>query len=456
MNKSQYEKYFRDKRITVMGIGLLGRGVGDIQFLASCGAEVIATDLKTKAELKKSLIKLKRFKNISYTLERHLVGDFRGRDIILKGSGVSLDNKYIATAEQVGIPVHMSFGLLLDILNKENIQVTVVGVTGSKGKSTTTGLIEAILKTSGRPYHLAGNIRGVANLPLLKKINEGDIILAELDSWQLQGLHVVKMSPHIAVFTNFFEDHLNYYKGSMRDYFKDKSAIFKYQHEDDYLVLTSASKRAIKKYYRGSITSKKSVARFKHLPKSWEYKIFGKHNEKNLAQAYQVGKLLGVPQTVIKEAITEFKGVSGRFERIGAKNGITFFNDNNSTTPESTVVSLESLRKQYPGRNIILIAGGADKEFHYQKMAKYIARHVKFTLLFSGGATDKLRDCFPARFEDFMETLSMKTALNLAIDQAKRGDIIILSPGAASFGVFDNEYDRNDQYMRYVKNYLKK
>lgn len=456
MKKSQYENYFRDKRITVMGIGLLGRGVGDIKFLASCGADIIATDLKDSVALKKSLLQLKKYKNIAYTLGKHSIHDFRDREIVIKGAGVPLENKYISEAHEENIPVHMSFALVLDVLRKEGIDVTVIGITGTKGKSTTTGIVEAILKKSGLPYHVAGNIRGVANLPLLKKINKGDIILAELDSWQLQGLHTVQISPDIAVFTNFFEDHLNYYEGSMKRYFKDKSAIFKYQTEKDKLVLTDASTKAIRKYFKGTILSKKYVSKFKQLPKSWEYPIFGRHNEKNLAQAYTVGKILDIPQSVIKEALVTFEGVDGRFQYIGTtKEDILFFNDNNSTTPESTITSLQSLRKKYPERNIIMIGGGADKEFHYQKMAKYIARNIKFTLLFSGGATNKLRECFPPRFENYTETLSMKTAFNIAMNHAEAGDIVILSPGAASFGVFNNEYERGDQYLRHIKKYLK-
>ncbi|MCA9351536.1 UDP-N-acetylmuramoyl-L-alanine--D-glutamate ligase [Patescibacteria group bacterium] len=456
MKKAQYESYFRGKEVTVMGIGLLGRGIGDINFLASCGAKVTATDLKDAKALRKSLRQLKRYRSISYTLGKHRVADFRNRDFILKAAGVPLDSRYISVAEEAGIPVHMSFGLVLDILKKEGVNVTVIGITGSKGKSTTTGLVEAILKEADLPYHLAGNVRGIANLPLLKKVNDGDIILAELDSWQLQGLHAVKISPNIAVFTNFFEDHLNYYDGSMRTYFKDKSAIFRYQTEDDFLVLTSDSKRAINKYYRGNIAAHQQVARFKHLPNSWDYQIFGKHNESNLSQAYQVAKILGIPRTTIKDALSNFAGVDGRFQFIGTdKHGIDFYNDNNSTTPESTVASLQSLKRRYPDRRIILIGGGADKAFHYHKMAKYLARNVSFTLLFSGTATDKIRDCFPPRFEDFTETLSMKTAFNLALEHAEEHDIIILSPGAASFGVFNNEYERNDQYLRLVKRHLK-
>jgi UDP-N-acetylmuramoylalanine--D-glutamate ligase len=456
MKKSLYEKYFHHKKITVMGIGLLGRGIGDIKFLASCGAHIIATDLKDEVKLKKSLRLLKKYKNINYTLGKHSIQDFRNCDMVLKGSGVSLDNKYVETAMTENIPVHMSFGLILDILKKEKINVTVIGITGSKGKSTTTGLIQEILDQAGLTYHTAGNIRGIANLPLLKKVEEGDIILAELDSWQLQGLHTVGISPDIAVFTNFFEDHLNYYQGSMKQYFKDKSAIFRYQKDDDHLVLTSASMKAIGKYYRGSPHQNKYVARFKQLPQSWSYYIFGKHNEKNIAQAYSVAQILNIPKSLTKKALTEFKGVEGRFQNIGvSKDEITFFNDNNSTTPESTVTSLQSLRKKYPESNIILIGGGADKEFHYQKMAKYIARNINFTLLFSGQATNKLRECFPVRFDRFTETLSMKTAFNIAIDNAQSGDIIVLSPGAASFGVFNNEYERGNQFVRLVKNYLK-
>jgi UDP-N-acetylmuramoylalanine--D-glutamate ligase len=222
------------------------------------------------------------------------------------------------------------------------------------------------------------------------------------------------------------------------------------------LILTSASAKAIEKYYKKNTTAIQEIARFNILPKTWVYPIFGKHNEKNIAQAFAVGKLIGITQIVLKKALTEFLGVDGRFQYIGtSKNNILFFNDNNSTTPESTVTSLQSLKTKYPERSIVLIGGGADKEFHYQKMAKYIVRNIRFTLLFSGEATNKLRSCFSPRFEKFMEILSMKTAFNIAMEHAEENSIIILSPGAASFGVFNNEYERGDQYIKMVKNFLK-
>lgn len=457
MKKSQYEPYFRDKKVTVMGIGLLGRGVGDIDFLASAGADIIATDLRSKKTLKESLTQLKKHKKISYTLDKHRVADFRDRDLILHTAGIQPDNKYLSVAKEEGIPRCMSFGLAMDILRKEGINYTLIGITGTKGKSTTTGLIEAVLKEAGYTYHLAGNIRGVSNLPLLKQVNDGDIILAELDSWQLQTLHDIKLSPHISVFTNFFEDHMNYYKGSMKRYFKDKSAIFKYQKKNDHLVLSSNAKNAITTYQRAKLKAKTHIAKFSVLPKSWDYTIYGKHNEQNISLAYEVAQLLDIPKRAIKKALTEFPGVEGRFQYLGtsSKRDLIFYNDNNSTTPGSTISSLESLKARYPKRNIVLIAGGADKDFNYQKLGEYISEHVSHVFLFSGKASDKICSHFPTTFKSFTKVLSMPTAFNLALRQAEDGDIIILSPAAASFGLFSNEYERSDQFVGRVKRYLR-
>lgn len=455
MKKIDYRKYFNEKNVTVMGIGLLGRNVGDIKFMAENGANITATDLKTEQELKRSLRRLKKFKKINYTLDRHLISDFKNKDFILKGNGIPLKNKYIETAEKNNIPVFMSLALTLDILRKENINVTVVGITGTKGKSTTTAMLESILNESGKRFHVAGNIRGVANLPLLKKIESEDIILAELDSWQLQGFHDVKISPDIAVFTNFFEDHLNYYNSSMNKYFHDKSAIFKYQNKEDILITTNESKTSIEEYYKKEIVSKKIIARFSKKLQEKHYQVFGKHNEKNIAVAYSVGLSLEIPEKIIFSALTNFKAIDGRFQYVDTYNKIHFYNDNNSTTPESTIISLQSLKKEYLDRNIILIGGGSDKNFNYKKLSNYIEKEIHFSILFSGTATDKIKSYFGPRFGRVIETMSMKTAVNVAVEKAEAGDIIILSPGSASFGAFKNEYDRNDQYLRCIKKLLK-
>ena len=457
MKKSQYEKYFKDKKVTAMGIGLLGRGLGDIQFMAECGASICATDLRSKAVLSEPLALLSAYKNISYTLDKHLVRDFKNRDLIIHAAGIPAQNKYLSIARESSTMVTMSFAYLVHILEQENIPVTIIGITGTKGKSTTTGLIEVVLKSSGKRYHLAGNIRGVANFPLLKEIEAGDIILAELDSWQLQGMHQIKRSPHIAVFTNFFEDHMNYYGGSMKRYFMDKEAIFCYQKKGDILVLTNNANNAIKTYSKSQVMATKPFARVRNVPADWSNKIFVDQNEENLSLAYEVGKNLAISKSNIKYALTSFGGVEGRFQYLGtsSKRSIVFFNDNNSTTPSSTITSLKSLKKKFPTKRIILIGGGADKDFHYDALSRYIARNIEYAFLFPGKATDKICELFPKSFKDFTRVLSMKTAFNLALREANDGDIIILSPGAASFGLFKNEYERNDQFMERVRQYLR-
>ena len=151
-----YKAFFEGKRVTLMGLGLLGRGVGDARFLAQCGAELIVTDLKSEAELADSLAQLKEFKNITYHLDGHSIEDFRNRDMIIKAAGVPLDSPYIAEARKSGIPVRMSADLFAQLSG-----AVIVGVTGTRGKSTVTHLIAHILKTAGHHVLLGGNVRGI-------------------------------------------------------------------------------------------------------------------------------------------------------------------------------------------------------------------------------------------------------------------------------------------------------
>ncbi|MCR4311140.1 MAG: Mur ligase family protein, partial [Candidatus Taylorbacteria bacterium] len=228
-----YKEYFNNKKVTVMGLGLLGRGVGDALFLARNGAEVTVTDLKTEQELAPSLEKLKPYKNIQFTLGEHKLSDFKDRDFILKAAGVPLDSPYIAEARRNGIPIEMDASLFAKLMPEG---VTIIGVTGTRGKSTTTALIYEILSSATRytlhatrSVYKGGNLVPEATLPLLEKVKSGDTVVLELDSWQLQGFGETQMSPHIAVFTNLSADHLTYYKGDMNAYFADKVNIFAFQ-----------------------------------------------------------------------------------------------------------------------------------------------------------------------------------------------------------------------------------
>src|SRR3989344_3754467 len=224
-----FKSYFKGKKVTVMGLGLLGRGVGDAAFLAECGAEVLVTDLKQKDVLKPSLQKLKKYSKpargragIKYVLGEHRLEDFKNCDMVLKAAGVPIDSPYIKEAKKNKIPVEMSGSLFARLSG-----LPIIGVTGTRGKSTVTELIFHILKSSGKKAILGGNIRGVSNLQLLKKFTpprsggarNAEVAVMELDSWQLQGFGESKISPHIAVFSTFYPDHMGYYAGSMNKYF---------------------------------------------------------------------------------------------------------------------------------------------------------------------------------------------------------------------------------------------
>src|SRR3989344_5055304 len=193
-----YVDDFKNKRITVLGLGLLGRGVGDIEFLAGCGAKVLVTDKKTETELAESVAKLKQYRNVTFHLGGHKKEDFA--------------KCAIATGAKI------------------------VGVTGTRGKTTVAYMIYHCLKNGLKTALLGGNVRGVSTLAMLTDVKKGDIAVLELDSWQLQGFGDLKISPHIAVFTNLMPDHQNYYK-DMDAYFSDKANIFRYQHQGDALMV---------------------------------------------------------------------------------------------------------------------------------------------------------------------------------------------------------------------------
>lgn len=220
-------EFFKNKKITVLGLGLLGRGVGDVAFLASCGAELIVTDKKTSSELQSSLDLLKDFSNITYVLGEHRMEDFEGRDMVLVAPSVPLDSPYVAHARNEGTGIVQSAALFALLSG-----IPLIGVTGTRGKSTVTHMIHhALSEITGEKIIEGGNIRGVSNLQLLKEVREDSLAVFELDSWQLQGFGWAKISPQIAVFTNFMEDHLNYYHADMDAYFHDKAQIFEHQGE---------------------------------------------------------------------------------------------------------------------------------------------------------------------------------------------------------------------------------
>jgi UDP-N-acetylmuramoylalanine--D-glutamate ligase len=429
--------YFKDKKITVMGLGLLGRGVGDVRYLAEAGSELIVTDLKTHAQLAESAVQLKEFSNITFVLGEHRLEDFRGRDMILKAAGVPLDSVYIAEAEKEGIPVRMSADLLMELS-----EVPTIGVTGTRGKSTVTHMIHHVLSEAGRPVVMGGNVRGVSNLALLAEVTPEHTLVLELDSWQCQGLGAAHLSPQIAIFTTFYSDHQNYYKNDPGQYLLDKANIFLHQDPDDTLVIGAQCAPTLIEAFGENILSKIVIAGADKLPSEWMLQIPGEHNRYNAALALAAARAYGIADDVSKKALENFRGVPGRLEFLGEKDGVKIYNDNNSTTPEATLAALDALG----AKNTVLIMGGADKELDMNKLL-YKLKKVKRVILLAGTGTN--------RALEFIEGASVFDSLKAAVDEAfvsaHPGDTILFSPAFASFGMFKNEYERNDRFVELVK-----
>jgi UDP-N-acetylmuramoylalanine--D-glutamate ligase len=432
-----YKEYFKGKKVTVMGLGLLGRGVGDAAFLAQCGADLIVTDLKTKEQLQTSLNKLKKFKNIKFTLGEHKLEDFKDRDFILKAAGVPFDSIYIAEARKNNIPIEMSASLFAKLSG-----VPVIGITGTRGKSTVTYMIEYILRLAGKKVLLGGNVRGVSTLDLLKKTKGVDYAVFELDSWQLQGFGDSNISPKISVFTTFYSDHLNYYKNNLEQYFSDKAKIFQNQKSDDLLVVGKQAEPFIVKW--GGEIKSQTIVPSEKLSKGLTLNIPGAHNEYNAMLAVAVARSLKISDQIIKKALKSFKPVEGRLEYLRTFKGVKIYNDNNSTTPEATMVALKALSDKNR-KNIILIMGGTSKNLELVTLTELIKATCKKVVLLPGTGSDQLK------LEGTVKVSSLDESVKQALAEVKKGDVILFSPTFTSFGMFNNEYERNDQFVKLIK-----
>jgi len=429
-----YQEFFKGKKITMLGLGLLGRGVGDAEFLAQMGAEVSVTDMKSEKELEVSVEKLRQYPNITFFLGGHQTADFTKCDMVIKAAGVPLASSQISEARSAGVPVYMSTALYAKFAREMGARI--VGVTGTRGKSTVTNMIFHTLQKGGYPSHLGGNIRGISTLAQIREVNSGDICVLELDSWQLQGFGDLQMSPDIAVFTNFMPDHLNYYP-NMNAYFADKANIFKYQTERDTLVVGESVIDLVRKAIPVVNPTLPSP-----IPLDLQLLVPGEHNRYNAALAAAALKALKIPEDVVRMGLETFPGVEGRLQFMRRVNKVSIYNDNNATTPEATVAALSS----FPERTIILIAGGSDKGLELDELVEMIQRTCKKVVLLAGTGTAKLQPSVIANAHD-----TLKGALTEALEAAQPGDTVLFSPAFASFGMFKNEYDRNDQFVALVK-----
>jgi len=432
-----YDFPWRGKKVLIAGLGILGGGIETAKFFAKNGANVTVTDLKTSSELFSSLSKLRGLP-IRFTLGKHTAYDFQNQDLIIRNPAVPKESPYLELARKKGIPIMMESTIFFKLCPSKN----VIGVTGTKGKTTTSFLISEILKKAKKDTVLGG-VPQYPILGLLPKIKKDTWVVLELSSWQLEGLLDYKISPHIAIITNIMQDHLNRYL-NMDDYISAKKIIFRFQRKNDIFV-TNGEEEICRNLAK---EAKSQVFYFsqRELPPKIKNAVNlpGKHNLSNVACAYTLAQILKIKETFVLSALAKFKGVNGRLEFLKKYRGISFINDTCATTPEATIAAINSFSSP-----IILICGGADKNLDFHQLCRIINKKIKFVVLLEGEATDKIekelkRKKILGRFNNF------RSAVENAFKNAKKKDIVLLSPACASFGMFRNEFDRGEQFRKIV------
>lgn len=456
----------------VMGLGGYREGSGTMAtlYFAQAGAkEVLVTDLKSEKELQLQVERLRRFPNVRFVLGGHRAEDFRKADVVFQNPSVPDSSPYLSIARKRDIPIINDWNIFLQAADN-----FLIGVTGTRGKSTTAALVFEMLKQTGRRAVFCGNI-GVSPLKYLGRLTENTVVVAELSSWLLRGFRTGKKSPNIAVLTNLLVDHQDKY-GSLEEYYRDKDNIFAFQKKDDFLIAnrdSAAVRRRIKKakskivwfslkpfpsgegsYVKNGKVYLRLGDEEKLVVPIAAIKLKGQANLSNVLAAVAAAGVYSLPVAAMKKVLRSFRGLPSRLEPVGFFAGIRFYNDTTSTTPDAAVAALRALGGKR--KKIVLLAGGYDKKLDFREMAKEIKKSVKAVVLFRGTASDKIENELRKAKVGFEEAGSMKEAVRLAMSRVKKGEIVLLSPGAASFGMFENEYDRGSQFNRQVKYWEKK
>lgn len=454
----------RGKRVLVMGLGLLGGGVASARYAVAQGAaEVVVTDLRGEDVLGPSIEKLAGLP-VRYVLGRHDTADFERADVVVRNPNVRRDSPYLAVARAAGKRVEMEIAWFFRACRGK-----IAGITGTRGKSTTTMLLHHILSAAGMRPLLGGNLGNIETLSLLPEITPDRWVVLELGNWMLEGLHTIRRGPRLAIFTNLLPDHMNAYD-SMEDYGEAKSSIFRYQGPDGIALFNADND-----YTRRYATEAPAGAVWLYSPehrRAWprgepdnsqtfayadDIHLRGAHNLGNVQAATLAAELIGIAPTAIHTAVRSFGGVPHRLEVAGTVDGVTYINDSASTAPVAGVAALRSF-----GAPLVLIAGGNSKLLDYSEFAREAAARAKRVIVLAGNASDEFAAAVRAEAAALGRANlvegpenDLRHALELARRAAAPGDVVLLSPGFTSFGMFLNEFDRGDRFRALVQEWMR-
>lgn len=425
---------FKGKKILIFGLGLNQGGVGSAKFFAEEGAAVRVTDLKNAEILAPSLKQLKKYQSISYTLGEHKYEDIDWADLIIKNPAIKPGNLYIKYALHKNKEIETDMGIFLRYVQPDQL----IGVTGTKGKSTTSSLIYEVLKQNKKDVILAGNI-GVSVLDTIPLIKKNTLVVLEISSFQLEAFKIKKISPKWAVITNITPDHLNYYE-TLEDYTQAKKIIGKFQNRTDYLFLREGDPVTTQTDFLNDLDSQIIHYSKEDLPVDFKPNLLGIHNLENIAAAFSVAKTFDINEKSALNILAQFKGVPFRMELVKVWDGISIYNDTAATSPEAGIRAIQT----FPG--CILIAGGMNKGMDYAEYAKTLEGSVKAAFFLEGDSTEEIKKQIDKKSLIAGTYNNLEKLLTEVKKVVKQGDIILFSPAATSFNLFQNEFDRGRKF----------
>ncbi len=454
---------YKGKKILIVGLGRSGVSVA--KYMSKQGARIMITDIKQKTELLEYVKEIAHLK-VDFDFGRHTNRYFHEADLIVLSPGVPTSLQPIEEAKEKGVAITTEVDLAA-----KSIDCPLIAITGTNGKTTTSTMVNHMFQADGQKTFLGGNI----GIPLLEYVAGGekaDTVVAELSSFQTALAQ--KVVPAVAVFTNIGEDHLDRYP-DMEAYVDAKKNLLKACDRNTYVVLnfddpvvsgfadetngkvlwyTKKNPMKIGGQFaedfcgvylsddRKSIVEK--ITGQEHTYDLRGLRLFGEHNRENVMAGICAARVQGVSPTAIQEAINSFQGVPHRLEFVRKKNGVYFFNDSKATNVMSVERSLASFKKS----PVILIAGGKDKDMDFSPLSEHVKSRVKILILI-GEAKEKINRAIGDTCETYLMGTFEESVL-LAYQKSRSGDIILLSPGCASYDMFRNFEERGDYFKKLV------
>lgn len=442
------------KRLVILGAG--ESGVGTALLGKQKGYEVFVSD---KQKIKENYKQVLIHNEIHWEEEKHTETLILNADVVMKSPGIPEKAPIVKQLIEKGVSVISEIEFASQFTD-----ATLVGITGSNGKTTTATLTHHILKAGGLKVGLAGNIGRSFAAQVVEDIH--DVYVLELSSFQLDG--IINFRPHIAVLTNITEDHLDRYDYDFEKYIDSKFRIVMNQNENDFFIYDGDDAVIVNRLNKTVIKSQKLPFSIKkHLEEGASIKnekirittnkttlempvksleLQGNHNLKNAMAASTVAKLLSIRKETIRESLQNFHGVEHRLETVLKIENITYINDSKATNVNATFYALESMTSP-----TVWIVGGVDKGNNYEELLPLVNEKVK-AIVCLGLDNEKIIQAFGNIVPLMTETESMKDAVEVATRIAERGDTVLLSPACASFDLFENYEDRGRQFKNAVRN----